>query len=73
MHEVGQYGTIEDTSFGDDPAWTIVGRAGSLLALFVGGMAFGVLRLVTGGLAAPMAFHWMVVVAMRGTLFALED
>ena len=41
-----------------------LGYAGSLMGLFVGGVAFALLRWRTGGVAGPFFFHWIIVALM---------
>ena len=42
-----------------------------MLGLMLGSLVLSWLRLRSGGLAAPIGFHWATVVAMQSTLFAL--
>ena len=70
-HLVINYRTIQETNVGDSAALAALAQAGSLAGLFVGGLFLSLLRHYTGNLAGPIAFHWLVVVAMTGSLFAL--
>lgn len=74
-HLVINFRTIQETNVGESAglaALAALAQLASLLGLFVGGVFMGLLRQGTGSLAAPIAFHWLVVVAMNGTLFALS-
>lgn len=50
--------TVERTNLGQEPAFAALGLAGAFAAVFAGGVAFAALRLVSGGLTAPIAAHW---------------
>ncbi len=69
-HVVVNFRTIQETSAGDSLAAGAVAQAVSIAVLLAGGVAFGVLRHRTGTLAAPIAFHWVVVVVMQAALGA---
>jgi membrane protease YdiL (CAAX protease family) len=70
-HLVINFQTVRDTSVSDSVALASMAQAASMLGLILGAVFMSVLRLRTGSLAAPIAFHWLVVVAMHGTLFGL--
>jgi membrane protease YdiL (CAAX protease family) len=72
-HLVINFQTVRDTSAGESVALTIMAQVASMLGLILGAIFMSVLRLRTGSLAAPIAFHWLVVVAMHGTLFGLAS
>lgn len=71
-HLVINHRTVQETAVGEAPALAIAAQVASLVGLAVGSLLMSVLRLRTGGLAAPVSFHWAVVVAMQATLFALS-
>lgn len=72
-HLVINFRTVRDTNVGDTMGLAIAAQMASMLGLILGGVFMSVLRQRTGSLAAPIAFHWLVVIAMHGTLFALSD
>lgn len=72
-HLVINFQTVRDTNVGDSIGLAIAAQLASMLGLILGGVFMSVLRQRSGSLAAPIAFHWLVVVAMQGTLFALSD
>ena len=72
-HLVINFRTVRDTNVGDSVGLAVAAQLASMLGLILGGVFMSVLRQRTGSLAAPIAFHWLVVVAMQGTLFALSD
>jgi len=69
-HVAVDYDTMADSNVADNAAFFALAQAGALVALFVGGLAFAVIRRRTGSLAGPIVFHWLAVVAMNATLFA---
>ena len=69
-HVAVDYDTMADSNVADSAAFFAFAQAGALVALFVGGLAFAVMRRRTGSLAGPIVFHWLAVVAMNATLFA---
>jgi len=69
-HVAVDYDTMADSNVADNAAFFAFAQAGALVALFVGGLAFALMRRRTGSLAAPIVFHWLAVVAMNATLFA---
>ena len=69
-HVAVDYDTMADSNVDDNAAFFAFAQAGALVALFVGGLAFAVMRRRTGSLAGPIVFHWLAVVAMNATLFA---
>jgi membrane protease YdiL (CAAX protease family) len=69
-HVAVDYDTMADSNVADNAAFFAFAQAGALIALFVGGLAFAVMRRRTGSLAGPIVFHWLAVVAMNATLFA---
>ncbi|MGH2378583.1 MAG: lysostaphin resistance A-like protein [Candidatus Limnocylindria bacterium] len=50
--------TLGQTSLAASAVFTALGAAVAFLAVFAGGVAFALLRIVTGHLAAPIAAHW---------------
>jgi len=72
-HLVINFRTVRDTNVGDSVGLAVAAQLASMLGLILGGVFMSVLRLRSGSLAAPIAFHWLVVVAMQSTLFALSD
>jgi len=71
-HLVINYRTLAETSLGGEPLLFALGQAASMLGVGLGSLVLSALRLRTGGLAAPIGFHWAVVVAMHGALFATD-
>ena len=69
-HVAVDYDTMADSNVADNAAFFAFAQAGALVALFVGGLAFALMRRRTGSLAGPIVFHWLAVVAMNATLFA---
>ncbi|MFQ6019244.1 MAG: type II CAAX prenyl endopeptidase Rce1 family protein, partial [Dehalococcoidia bacterium] len=63
--------TVRDTSAGESVALAGMAQVASMVGLVLGAVFMSVLRHRTGSLAAPIAFHWLIVVAMHGTLFGL--
>jgi membrane protease YdiL (CAAX protease family) len=57
-HVVIVRATLLQTNLIADPAFAALGAVGAFAAVFGGGVAFGLLRLWTGSLAAPIAAHW---------------
>lgn len=71
-HLVINFQTVRDTNVGDSIGLAVAAQLASMLGLILGGLFMSVLRQRSGSLAAPIAFHWLVVVAMQGSLFALS-
>ncbi|MFQ5880653.1 MAG: CPBP family intramembrane glutamic endopeptidase, partial [Dehalococcoidia bacterium] len=71
-HLVINYRTIQETNVASSAALASLAQVGSLVGLFVGGVFMSLLRHHTRNLAGPIVFHWLVVVAMTGSLFALS-
>ncbi len=69
-HLVINYQTIQETAVGDDFPLFVLAQLAALAGVTAGSLMLSLLRLRTGGLAAPIGFHWAVVVAMQGALFA---
>lgn len=67
-HGVISYGTVVDAGVVFWPALVALGYVLVLTGLFIAGVALALLRIRTGGLAAPVGLHWSVNAAM---LFAL--
>lgn len=70
-HLVVNYCTVQETNIAQEPLLAAGAQVVSLVGLGVGSLVLSYLRLRTGGLAAPIGFHWATVVAMQSTLFAL--
>ena len=68
-HLVISYRTIQDTNAAEPALLASLAVVASLLGVFVGGLFLGLLRQRTGNLAGCVAFHWLAVIAMSGTLF----
>ena len=68
-HLVVSYRTIQDTNAAEPALLASLASVASLLGVFVGGLFLGLLRQRTGNLAGCVAFHWLTVIAMSGTLF----
>ncbi|MGQ9572009.1 MAG: CPBP family intramembrane glutamic endopeptidase [Dehalococcoidia bacterium] len=71
-HVVINLRTIQDTEVASPAVLAALAQVASLFGLFVGGLVFGLLRQRTGNLAGCVTFHWLVVVAMSGTLFLMS-
>ena len=71
-HLVISYRTIQDTNVASPAGLALVAILASLLGVFVGALFLGYLRQRTGNLAGSLVFHWLVVVAMSGTLFLMS-
>lgn len=69
-HVVVNNQTIGASNAADNAAFFVFAQVGSLVALFVGGVIFAVMRWRSGSLAGPIVFHWLSVVAMNSTLYA---
>ncbi len=69
-HLVINYRTIRATAVGDVPALFWPAQLVALIGVAMGSIVLSALRLRTGGLSAPIGFHWAVVIAMRGALLA---
>lgn len=50
--------TLGQTSLAASAVFSALGAAVAFLAVFAGGVAFALLRIATGHLAAPIAAHW---------------
>jgi membrane protease YdiL (CAAX protease family) len=50
--------TLGLTNLVEQPLFTALGFAGALIAVFIGGVLFGWLRVKTGHLAGSLAAHW---------------
>jgi membrane protease YdiL (CAAX protease family) len=72
-HVVINYRTIQDTNIGDSAILSPLAQVGSIGGLVLGGLFLSLLRHRTRNLAGPIVFHWLIVVAMNGTLFALAQ
>lgn len=57
-HVVIVRATLAQTDLAPDPALAALGTAGAFAAVFGGGVAFALLRLLTRSLAAPVVAHW---------------
>lgn len=71
-HLVISFRTIQDTNMASSAGLALVAILASLLGVFVGALFLGYLRQRTGNLAGSIVFHWVVVVAMTGTLFLMS-
>jgi membrane protease YdiL (CAAX protease family) len=71
-HGVINYKTMQATNAADTMALTAGAHVASFAGLFAGGVIFSVLRHRTGSVAAPFAFHWLIVLAMNTTLYLLS-
>lgn len=71
-HIVINYRTVQETNASQGLVPAVGAQVASMLGLMVGSLFLSLLRHWTGNLAAPIAFHWVVVVAIQGTLFALS-
>ncbi len=71
-HLVISFRTIQDTNVASPAGLALVAILASLAGIFVGALFLGYLRQRTGNLAGSMVFHWLVVVAMNGTLFLMS-
>jgi len=71
-HLVINFRTVQDTSAAESVALAALAQLASMMGLILGSLFMSVLRQRSGSLVAPIAFHWLVVVAMQGTL-ALAD
>jgi len=71
-HGVINFRTIQSTNAAGGMALSSAAYVASALGLFVGGVLLGALRQRTGSIAAPFAFHWLIVLAMNTTLFVLS-
>lgn len=71
-HGVINYKTMQATNAADTMALTVGAHVASFAGLFAGGVIFSILRHRTGGVAAPFAFHWLIVLAMNTTLYLLS-
>src|SRR5712691_9182061 len=63
--------TVALTNLQADPLLVIVGLAGAFAAVFVGGILFAALRLVTGQLAGSIVAHWAFNAALLVGLYAV--
>ncbi len=71
-HLVVNYRTVQETNIAREPVLAALAQVASLVGLALGSLLLSYLRLRTGGLAAPIGFHWATVVAMQSALFALS-
>lgn len=67
-HVVVNVATLSDTNAATSATAMAAGVVASMAVLVIGSIAMSILRLRTGSLVAPIAFHWAVVVLMQGTL-----
>lgn len=67
-HVVVNVATLSDTNAATSATTMAAGVVASMAVLVIGSIAMSILRLRTGSLVAPIAFHWAVVVLMQGTL-----
>jgi membrane protease YdiL (CAAX protease family) len=72
-HVVINYRTIQDANIGDSPLLSLLAQVASLGGLLLGGLFLSLLRHRTRNLLGPIVFHWLIAVAMNGTLFALAQ
>jgi membrane protease YdiL (CAAX protease family) len=70
-HLVINFRTIQGSEVASPVGLAVLAQTASLFGLFLGGLFLGLLRQRTGNLAACVAFHWLVVTAMNGTLFLI--
>jgi membrane protease YdiL (CAAX protease family) len=68
-HLVVNFTTLQDTSLAADPTLAGLASFGQAAAVFVGGLAFGVLRERTGNLAGPIVAHTMADVLLVGGVY----
>jgi membrane protease YdiL (CAAX protease family) len=68
-HVVITFNSVRESEVVDAAPLIALGYLGSLLGLFVGGVAFALLRWRTGGVAGPFFFHWIVVALMTLTVW----
>lgn len=68
-HIVITFNSVRESEVVEAAPLIALGYLGSLLALFVGGAAFALLRWRTGGVAGPFFFHWIVVALMTLTIW----
>jgi membrane protease YdiL (CAAX protease family) len=68
-HLIISYRTIQDTNAAEPALLASLAVVASLVGVFVGAMILGLLRQRTGNLAGCVAFHWLAVITMSGTLF----
>lgn len=71
-HLVINFRTIQNTEVASPAALAALAQIGSMFGLVLGGLFLGLLRQRTGNLAGCVAFHWLVVTAMSGTLFLIS-
>jgi membrane protease YdiL (CAAX protease family) len=71
-HLIINFRTIQNTDVASPAALAALAQTASMFGLFLGGLFLGLLRQRTGNLAACVAFHWLVVTAMSGTLFVIS-
>jgi len=69
-HVIVDHQTLGASNAADDTAFFVFAQVGSLVALFIGGLIFAVMRWRTGNLAGPIIFHWLSIVAINSTLYA---
>lgn len=61
--------TLGEVNLTTDPLLAVIAFLGQLLAVFVGGLAFALLRERTGNLAGPILAHWLVDTLFVGALY----
>ena len=59
-HAVVNYHTLSNTNLGEAPVLLVLGVGGAHIGVFIGGVAFCLLRLRTRHVAAPLVAHWTV-------------
>jgi membrane protease YdiL (CAAX protease family) len=63
-HTVITFKSVSEAEVVESAPLVALAYLGSLAGLFVGGVAFALLRWRTGGVAGPFFFHWIVVALM---------
>jgi len=71
-HLIINFRTIQDSEVASPAVLAALAQIASLVGLFVGALFLGLLRQRTRNLAGCVAFHWLVVTAMWGTLFLMS-
>ena len=71
-HLVITFGSVADSEVVEGPALIVLGYVGSLLALFIGGLFFALLRWRTGSVAGPFFVHWLTVALMTLAVWARD-
>jgi membrane protease YdiL (CAAX protease family) len=62
--------TVAVTNLADEPLYAVLGLVGALAAVFVGGIVFAGLRLITGNLAGSIVAHWAFNAALLLGIYA---